>query len=74
MSNRLMKVFEETNRDWNNEKLDSDEFLATDGRVMDSMLSDQSRTADNWYPVADKDVPHLPSYLQYDLKIPGPDG
>ena len=30
MSNRLMKVFEETNRDWNNEKLDSDEFLATD--------------------------------------------
>ena len=28
MSNRLMKVFEETNRDWNNEKLDSDEFLA----------------------------------------------
>ena len=27
MSNRLMKVFEETNRDWNNEKLDSDEFL-----------------------------------------------
>ena len=39
MSNRLMKVFEETNRDWNNEKLDSDEFLATDGRVMDSMLS-----------------------------------
>ena len=40
MSNRLMKVFEETNRDWNNEKLDSDEFLATDGRVMDSMLSE----------------------------------
>ena len=35
-----MKVFEETNRDWNNEKLDSDEFLATDGRVMDSMLSE----------------------------------
>ena len=40
MSNRLMKVFEETNRDWNNEKLDSDEVLATDGRVMDSMLSE----------------------------------
>ena len=40
MSNRLMKVFEKTNRDWNNEKLDSDEFLATDGRVMDSMLSE----------------------------------
>ena len=38
MSNRLMKVFEETNRDWNNEKLDSDEFLATDGRVMDSYV------------------------------------
>ena len=42
MSNRLMKVFEETNRDWNNEKLDSDEFLATDGRVMDSMLSEHT--------------------------------
>ena len=40
MSNRLGKVFEETSRDWNAEKLDSDEFLANDGRVMDSMLSE----------------------------------
>ena len=40
MSNRLGKVFEATNRDWNAEKLDNDEFLATDGRVMDSMLSE----------------------------------
>ena len=40
MSNRLGKVFEVTNRDWNNEKYDTDEFLAQDGRVMDSMLSE----------------------------------
>mgnify|MGYP000220241288 CR=1 FL=1 len=40
MSNRLGKVFEVTNRDWNGEKLDTDEFLAQDGRVMDSMLSE----------------------------------
>lgn len=40
MSNRLGKVFEEVNRDWNAEKYDTDEFLSTDGRVMDSMLSE----------------------------------
>ena len=40
MSNRLGKVFEVTNRDWNDEKYDTDEFLAADGRVMDSMLSE----------------------------------
>lgn len=40
MSNRLGKVFEVTNRDWNAEKVDNDEFLASDGRVMDSMLSE----------------------------------
>lgn len=40
MSNRLGKVFEETGRDWNALTLDNDEFLATDGRVMDSMLSE----------------------------------
>ena len=40
MSNRLGKVFEATNRDWNADKLDNDEFLASDGRVMDSMLSE----------------------------------
>ena len=39
-SNRLNKVFEETNRDWNAELVEGDEFLATDGRVMDSMLSE----------------------------------
>ena len=41
MSNRLGKVFEETNRDWNNELLDTAEFLDHDGRVMDSFLSKQ---------------------------------
>lgn len=40
MSNRLTKVFEETNRCWNAEMNEDDEFLATDGRVMDSMLSE----------------------------------
>ncbi len=40
MSNRLMKVFEETSRDWNAELVDNDEFLAHDGRVMDGMLSE----------------------------------
>jgi xylulose-5-phosphate/fructose-6-phosphate phosphoketolase len=39
-SNRLNKVFEETNRDWNAEIIEGDEFLAHDGRVMDSMLSE----------------------------------
>jgi xylulose-5-phosphate/fructose-6-phosphate phosphoketolase len=39
-SNRLTKVFEETNRDWNAEIIEGDEFLASDGRVMDSMLSE----------------------------------
>jgi len=40
MSNRLNSVFEATDRSWNAERLDSDEFLASDGRVMDSMLSE----------------------------------
>jgi xylulose-5-phosphate/fructose-6-phosphate phosphoketolase len=40
MSNRLNKVFEVTGRDWNAKKFDFDEFLASDGRVMDSMLSE----------------------------------
>lgn len=39
-SNRLNKVFEEENRDWQDEINDKDEFLAPDGRVMDSMLSE----------------------------------
>ena len=40
LSNRLSAVFEETNRQWNGEAYDSDEFLAPTGRVMDSMLSE----------------------------------
>lgn len=39
-SNRLQKVFEVTDRDWNGAILASDENLAPDGRVMDSMLSE----------------------------------
>lgn len=40
MSNRLGAVFEVTNRDWNALKLNNDEFLSQDGRIMDSMLSE----------------------------------
>lgn len=40
MSNRLTKVFEETDRRWDATRKDDDEFLASDGRVMDSMLSE----------------------------------
>lgn len=40
MSNRLNSVFEQTNRTWNISKLDNDEFLSSDGRVMDSMLNE----------------------------------
>ena len=40
MSNRLGAVFEETNRDWNADMKDNDEFLAMDGRVMDGYLSE----------------------------------
>ena len=40
MSNRLYKIFEEQNRDWNGMIYDSDECLARDGRIMDSMLSE----------------------------------
>lgn len=40
LSNRLGKVFEKTNRTWNANTISNDEFLATDGRVMDSMLSE----------------------------------
>ncbi len=40
MSNRLNAVFEAENRSWNSETLDSDEYLAADGRIMDSMLSE----------------------------------
>ena len=40
MSNRLYKVFEAENRDWNAELLDSDDCLARNGRIMDGMLSE----------------------------------
>ena len=40
MSNRLNSVFEETNRTWNIEKLENDEYLSNDGKVMDSMLNE----------------------------------
>lgn len=40
MSNRLNKVFEVTNRNWNGKLLEGDEYLAPDGRIMDSMLSE----------------------------------
>ena len=40
LSNRLNYVFEETNRKWNALKKDNDEFLASDGVVIDSILSE----------------------------------
>ena len=39
MSNRLYKVFETQNRDWNAGLLDTDDCLARNGRIMDGMLS-----------------------------------
>ena len=39
-SNRLSCVFEKTNRRWIDKRLNTDEFLAPDGRVLDSMLSE----------------------------------
>lgn len=40
MSNRLNKVFEKTNRSWNANVVENDEFLSPEGRVMDSYLSE----------------------------------
>ena len=40
MSNRLNYVFEATNRTWVDKRYATDEYLASDGRVMDSMLSE----------------------------------
>ena len=40
MSNRLNSIFEVTNRQFDAERLKKDEFLASDGRVIDSMLSE----------------------------------
>ena len=39
-SNRLNAVFEVENRTWNAEHYDTDDHLAPDGRIMDSMLSE----------------------------------
>ena len=40
MSNRLYRVFEAENRDWNGELKDDDDKLASGGRIIDSMLSE----------------------------------
>ncbi len=40
LSNRFNEVFNVTNRKWNGETLDNDEFLAPDGKVIDSILSE----------------------------------
>jgi xylulose-5-phosphate/fructose-6-phosphate phosphoketolase len=40
LSNLLGAVFEVTNRQWDAEALDNDEFLAPSGQVLDSMLSE----------------------------------
>ena len=40
MSNKLNAVFEKNNRCWVNKTLDTDEFLSSNGRIMDSMLSE----------------------------------
>jgi xylulose-5-phosphate/fructose-6-phosphate phosphoketolase len=40
LSNGLEALFETTNRQWEGATLPNDEFLATDGRVIDSMLSE----------------------------------
>jgi xylulose-5-phosphate/fructose-6-phosphate phosphoketolase len=40
LSNLLGDVFEVTNRQWDARRVDNDEFLASDGRVLDSQLSE----------------------------------
>ena len=40
LSNLLGSVFEVTDRQWNAPQIESDEFLAPDGRVLDAMLSE----------------------------------
>lgn len=42
LSNRLNHVFEETNRQFNGIRLNTDEFLSSTGRVIDSMLSEHA--------------------------------
>jgi phosphoketolase len=43
LSNLLGDVFDVTNRQWNAREVEDDEFLAPEGRVLDSMLSEQLR-------------------------------
>ena len=40
LSNRLNYVFDATNRKWNTKRLENDEYLSTDGIVVDSILSE----------------------------------
>lgn len=40
MSNRLYEIFKATDRDWQEEIKDTDEFLSNDGRIIDSFLSE----------------------------------
>ena len=40
LSNRLGAIFEKTNRRWIDKKIKTDDFLSTDGRVIDSILSE----------------------------------
>ncbi len=40
LSNRLNHAFEVTNRQWNGKKMANDELLATEGRIIDSVLSE----------------------------------
>jgi len=42
MSNRLKHMFEETNRQFTGVKLNNDEFIASSGRVIDTMLSEHT--------------------------------
>ena len=46
MSNRIEQVFEETNRQWMGRVAEHDEFLAPEGAVLDSMLSEH--TIEGW--------------------------
>ena len=40
LSNRLNKVFEVTKRKWNSDIIETDEFLSSEGRIIDSYLSE----------------------------------
>ena len=40
LSNRFNEVFKVTNRKWNADMLDADEYLAPDGKIVDSILSE----------------------------------